>query len=61
MTDVGAHCSSVPDAIDAVLVRILQVLDDAARERIKDENVAPLAGRGQDFPVRAELQVKYAA
>ena len=51
----------LPDAVDAILMRILQVLNDAARQRIKDENVPLLAGGGEDLSVGAELQVKYSA
>jgi hypothetical protein len=40
---------------------ILQVLNDAARQRIKNENVPLLAGGGEDLSVWAELQVKYSA
>jgi hypothetical protein len=42
-------------------MRILQVLNDAARQRIKYENVPLLAGGGKDLSVGAELQVKYSA
>jgi hypothetical protein len=51
----------LPDAVDAILMRILQVLNDAARQRIKYENVPLLAGGGKDLSVGAELQVKYSA
>jgi hypothetical protein len=42
-------------------MRILQVLNDAARQRIKYENIPLLAGGGKDLSVGAELQVKYSA
>jgi hypothetical protein len=42
-------------------MRILQILNDAARQRIKNENVPLLAGGGEDLSVGAELQVKYSA